>query len=503
MIINDTQPFSIVEDAGFINFCYALNPTYTLPSRKTLTKTLLPVKYLEVLNTARQMVDKSAASVTITTDLWSSRNNDSFMGVTAHFIDEKFELKSVLLEVCLFEGSHTSINLATELNRIVSDWKLQDKILLTISDNASNIKKAIIYDLAWKHYGCLAHTINLVAQDGLKSIDNLLNKVKTIESFFKRSNLAKEKLDTYQKQNNKEPKKIIQSVPTRWNSIYYMLVRFLDLKEEIRASLAVLGPENIEFETISQLIKILAPLESATKTMSGEKYVTLSSVIIISNGLEKIYTRLIEQSVEQFSDPIKEVLNDINQNIKLRFRNQEASNTLLVSTFLDPRYKNVGFSGEQISEKARNLVTNLLTNQIETRKEEEITISTVNQHATNEISEDDREEFSEFSIWGDFDKQISKYKPTSGNSRAKAIIEIQRYLEEPYLNRKNDPLKWWKENGHNFPNLKQLVRQKFGTVSTSVPCERLFSKAGELVSQKRSRLSSEKVQKVLFIQNNK
>lgn len=500
MIVIDVQPFSIVENPGFRRFCDSLNPSYSLPSRKTLSKTLLPAKYLEVLNNTKQMVAKSAISVTLTTDLWTSRNSDSFMGVTAHFIDETFEIKSILLDVCLFEGSHTSINIASELNRLVQEWELQDNVLLAVTDNANNVKKAV-EDLKWRHFGCLAHTINLIAQDGLKSINHLIEKIKLIVAFFKRSNLAKEKLDSFQKQNEKTPKKLIQSVPTRWNSIFYMLSRFLELKEEIRATLAVLGQEHIqqltnnEFDLIDGLIKILAPLESATKTMSGEKYVTLSSVIVISNGLSKIYSRLSEN---QYSDVLCAVIKDINESIKHRFRNQEQSNTLLVSTFLDPRYKNIGFLNENSSERARNLVTNLLSDQIEETKGD----STAScGKPINDKTVDEQE--SELSIWGDFDKQVSLVKPSYQNSRAtKAIIEIQRYFEEPYLNRKLDPLKWWKENRHNFPNLVKLVRQKFGTVSTSVPCERLFSKTGELLSERRSRLSSQKVREVMFIQQN-
>ncbi|MEQ2203854.1 hypothetical protein XENOCAPTIV_004586 [Xenoophorus captivus] len=34
MVIQDTQPFSIVEDSGFRKFVEALNPTYVLPIRQ-------------------------------------------------------------------------------------------------------------------------------------------------------------------------------------------------------------------------------------------------------------------------------------------------------------------------------------------------------------------------------------------------------------------------------------------------------------------------------------
>jgi DNA-binding transcriptional regulator PaaX len=63
---------------------------------------------------------------------------------------------------------------------------LENKILLAVSDNAANIKKAIKEDLKWRHFGCLAHTINLIVQDALKSIEPLIvEKAKALVSHFK------------------------------------------------------------------------------------------------------------------------------------------------------------------------------------------------------------------------------------------------------------------------------------------------------------------------------
>ena len=34
MVVNDSQPFSIVEDVGFKELIHALDPTYILPTRQ-------------------------------------------------------------------------------------------------------------------------------------------------------------------------------------------------------------------------------------------------------------------------------------------------------------------------------------------------------------------------------------------------------------------------------------------------------------------------------------
>ena len=47
----------------------------------------------------------------ITTDIWSSRHQDSFTGVTVHYLDEDYQLQSHVLDVCEFPKSHTAENI--------------------------------------------------------------------------------------------------------------------------------------------------------------------------------------------------------------------------------------------------------------------------------------------------------------------------------------------------------------------------------------------------------
>lgn len=72
-----------------------------------------------------------------------------------------------------------------------------------------------------KHF---AHTLNLVAQRSLNDLEdgqNIISKIKAIVTFFKHLVNASEelrKLCDY---------KLKQSVPTRWNLVYYMMDRFV------------------------------------------------------------------------------------------------------------------------------------------------------------------------------------------------------------------------------------------------------------------------------------
>jgi hypothetical protein len=101
-------------------------------------------------------------------------------------------------------------------------------------------------------------------------------------------------------------------------------------------------------------------------------------------------------------------------------------------------------------------------------------------------------------VWQFFDEQVhdiaSRQTPTSS-----VLPEIDQYLKAPLLARSENPLQWWKENKNNYHNIFKVVCKYLCTVATSVPSERLFSKAGELISQKRSRLKAENVDMILFL----
>lgn len=112
LFTKDYQPFKIVEDKGFKSFVKMLNPSYTLPSRQSISKEHIPALYEKCM---REM--KEAEHICLTTDRWTSRNNESFMAITIHFVDSNFLLRSVLISCSAFNESHTSNNLSAEIKK--------------------------------------------------------------------------------------------------------------------------------------------------------------------------------------------------------------------------------------------------------------------------------------------------------------------------------------------------------------------------------------------------
>lgn len=65
---------------------------------------------------------------------------------------------------------------------------------------------------------------------------------------------------------------------------------------------------------------------------------------------------------------------------------------------------------------------------------------------------------------------------------------MARYMAEPEIDIGMDTLLWWKQHEVSYPLLSQCAKRFLGIPATSVPCERIFSSAGSIISQKRASL---------------
>ncbi|CAH2084129.1 unnamed protein product [Euphydryas editha] len=144
-------------------------------------------------------------------------------------------------------------------------------------------------------FGCLAHKLNLVVQDALDLINDTTVKVNKIVNHFRKSTISKERLLTYQmnQQNIAQPKTVIKSVATRWNSVYLMLQRFVELKEALRATIPNLDVDLPiipieEWKCIEQICIILKPFYEATSEMTAESYLVASKANILTSSLINI-----------------------------------------------------------------------------------------------------------------------------------------------------------------------------------------------------------------------
>ena len=68
--------------------------------------------------------------------------------------------------------------------------------------------------------------------------------------------------------------------------------------------------------------------------------------------------------------------------------------------------------------------------------------------------------------------------------------------------RQFNPLEWWRQNNTRFPLLSVLAAKYMAVPPTSVASERLFSTAGDVLTDSRSRLLPQKAEQLIFLKIN-
>lgn len=84
----------------------------------------------------------------------------------------------------------------------------------------------------------------------------------------------------------------------------------------------------------------------------------------------------------------------------------------------------------------------------------------------------------------------------------KAKDEVKAYREVDPLPLSENPLSWWMKREESYPLLARQAKRYLCVPGTSVPSERVFSTAGDIITAKRSCLTSEHVDQLLFLQKN-
>lgn len=146
---------------------------------------------------------------------------------------------------------------------------------------------------------------------------------------------------------------------------------------------------------------------------------------------------------------------------------------------LDPRFKNLHFQDASACGKAIQKLKNMIA--------ENVTMST--------SGSEDETVNEDFDFWSHH-KQLAVGQKRKRSSKAD---EVSIYLANPVCALKSNPLEEWEDLKPVFPTIYKQARIYLNIVGTSVPCERLFSKAGATITTSRNRLTGKHLEKLIFL----
>uniref|UniRef100_A0AAQ4S6P8 HAT C-terminal dimerisation domain-containing protein n=1 Tax=Gasterosteus aculeatus aculeatus TaxID=481459 RepID=A0AAQ4S6P8_GASAC len=367
------------------------------------------------------------------------------------------------------------------------------------TDGASNMTLcSTMMEIRQSH--CIAQALNLVVKKSMKltpGLEEVRTKARGIATHFRTSIVARERLLCLQKQMGAPCAKLIQEVETRWNSTLDMLQRLYKQREPVGAALAYLQTDispltSNQYASIGQCIALLAPLKEATVELSAEKHVSGSKII----PMVKMLRHTIAAKQRQLTDDTARILGKhLLGLMHEKLGNYELAGQHALATLLDPRFKTMGFCNPT---NQQNAIKKLIAETATVIRQQ----SPAPSHDETPSTSEDAPSVSDSSgLWDLLDTQVFE-KRTVRSVSADATVETTRYLAEPNIPRSEDPLKYWVKHKHVYPHLFVLSRNLLCIPASSVPCEHVFSKAGEIVSTKRKRLNPNTVEKIVFLNKN-
>ncbi|XP_077063574.1 E3 SUMO-protein ligase ZBED1-like [Siphateles boraxobius] len=521
-ICKDMRPYSVVENEGFRYLLEVLEPRYNIPSRQHFSESYIPNLYTKVCDEVIQGL-MSAERVAITSDGWTSCTTESYITVTCHFIDNKWQMKNHVLQTRVLGDTHSGVNIGQVLRSACEEWGILDKAPALVTDNASNMIKAGEEAGLSPHIKCFAHTLNLTTQDGLKiaATERLLGRVRRIVSFFHRNAVATTVLKEKQGLLGLPHHKLKADVKTRWNSSFEMLERFLEQQAAVMATLLdkKVRKGSCDVHTLSesdllaaeQMVSLLAPLKSATTLMCEEKQPTVS---IIAPLRIKLLAHF--EYVPDDSALIKDMKRLMSEDLRGRYVDEEPF--LLRAAALDPRFKKLPFLGDERRNQTFEYLAEEAAQLKEQRAQPEEAPEAQPPHSSphqislelNEVC--DAETTKECppvskkskvleDLFGD---SFCTEDPSvrGKTSKEQAHDEVRKYRDVASLSLDGKVLDWWRAHQAEFPLLADLAKTYLCIPGTSVPSERVFSTAGDIVRSERSVLSSEHVDQLIFLKKN-
>lgn len=83
-----------------------------------------------------------------------------------------------------------------------------------------------------------------------------------------------------------------------------------------------------------------------------------------------------------------------------------------------------------------------------------------------------------------------------------AASEFDVYVSGPPVDDRKDPMQLWRERAGNYPNLSRLALRYLCIPASSIPCERVFSVAGNTITKRRCSLAPARAEKLVYLHEN-
>uniref|UniRef100_A0A4W5K2U1 Zinc finger BED-type containing 4-like 2 n=1 Tax=Hucho hucho TaxID=62062 RepID=A0A4W5K2U1_9TELE len=521
VVYRDLQPLSVVEERGFRLLLSCLEPQYPVPSPSQLGS-LIWHRYDVLKRQLQQCLQSGLAprGITLCTEYWRSlagcevgASGRLFFTVSAHFIDKDWRLARCVLQTRPVPDIRE--------RACGSGFTQFENLIAGPGQSPPDLPES------WVALHCAGEALKLCIQEGLwmEPVRQALSEARRIISHFQHDTPAAAALIHKAEAANKAGACLVLDDPGRWATTINMCESLLGLKWVVSSVLeeqkAAPNLVDHQWRLLQELVSVLKTMRIAASFLNEDINVSISALMPCLHGV----FRVLRQHIAESSCPVaRGVMETVQSGMERQWRlgEEEASldSPAVLSSFLDPRFKELRFLSPHARSKLHDKVKELLSAQAQIEAEE---ISREHDKGgDDEKGEEGRERGVTNMRLINSQSTIVHLQPPSHNHVspvAKTMYDIllgedptvrmpeihqqlENYIAEPLCKRSLSPLHWWRSKEHRFPAVARLARIFLAIPTTAVAADRAFAPRETTVAQRRAILGPQHLDHILFLHQN-
>ncbi|QRV97935.1 Zinc finger, BED-type predicted [Ceratobasidium sp. AG-Ba] len=543
-VVRDNYPLTFGEGAGMRQVFRLLG--IELPSHQTLREDLHKLYRIIYDTRVTRLLNTHTGRFAISSDAWTSRSFVfSLGGLVVTYIDDKWNLQEILLDVVDLNADHEGKKIGRRIFKSLTRAGIAGKIIASMTDNASNNqtmnaeismrvsqKFGITLNATGMSVTCLCHALHLICSAMLASIkavepvetDEAYAYIKSFESdeiFEESAEVLEEECrirgelsddsddessdsdgdeailanETIKVQASKNASKHLNPVQKAFNQYVATLDDGKSSREQghARALKRIMCMTDEEWDAIDEILRVLECFDLATHDFSNRGRTTLHSVLptyaylkrIISESRSRLnHLRGAESDVFGLLDALAAGEDKLTKYFDMARQND----LIILASVLHPGMRTVFFEDTEKWGNA-DLATRgqaLLEYMYDAYKDDsEIQAKSQNTSSGSTTSTQPK---------GFIDSLLD-----ASACQRQAIMheELLDFLRGKYPYDGGDVLVWWKKHEVYFPVLSKVARDILAIPATSVSVERIFSRCRLVMSEYRHRMSVQTAREIV------
>ncbi|KAG8433887.1 hypothetical protein GDO86_012308 [Hymenochirus boettgeri] len=498
-IVRDLMPVEIIEGEGFNQMLSILDPNYKLPAASFLAHTILQEMHIQAKIKVTELV-KVLQECSVSLDLWKHSGSLSYLTLTIHYVDEGFEAKNVTLSSRVVSEDLSADSLTSVLLDVADEWGIRDNIFYAVGLNSPSVKSATS-KVGWKSLPCVGQVlrscIEMVLQHHM--IQTTLDKFRKLISIICSSPNPTEEMSAHGPVLKVHLKMFLRD-GTKWYSIYTLLQSIIDHSKYFKSLMETLKDGDVlqqdDWSILQDVVEILKPLAIATSTFTKDHFAGLSLVKPVITSL--LYKHLAPN--EWDSDFSKIIKKAIHEDLSFKYSDGEVNQVLNLACALDPRFRGLDFLSQPDRVETLHLLKLEASSLAKFQPSEMICGSPEPVNSRPPVKKIKQESSGIEFLLGDL-CNVRNSSVSTVNQQAEQEISSFQTSEASSLCQ--DPLQWWKMHHTQYPLLARAARKLLAIPATSVPTNWLFTDAGVGIYRKRSALTAEHVDMLVFLNGNR